>query len=77
VERNRARRRLRAAVGEVIARHAAPGNDYVVIARSETVRRPWDALKADLAQALKRLGAWRQEAEPKTDAGQGTGEPPP
>jgi ribonuclease P protein component len=58
VDRNRARRRLRAAVGEVLAPHAAPGHDYVVIARAETVRRPWPSLKQDLESALRRLGAW-------------------
>lgn len=74
VERNRARRRLRAAVEEVLAPNAAPGNDFVVIARPETVRRPWDALKADLRHALKRLGAWTPADKPPADA---AAEPPP
>jgi ribonuclease P protein component len=60
VERNRARRRLRAAVREVIPLHAAPGHDYVVIARAATLERPYDALKNDLAVALKRLDVWRE-----------------
>ncbi|ACI99669.1 ribonuclease P protein component, putative [Rhodospirillum centenum SW] len=59
VERNRARRRLRAAVAEVLAPHAAAGYDFVLVARGETVRRPWPDLKNDLATALKRLKAWR------------------
>ena len=59
VERNRARRRLRAAVDQVMRLHAAPGNDYVVIARPETVKRPFAALKGDLEKALRQLGAWR------------------
>ncbi len=37
VMRNRARRRLRAAVARVMPLHAAPGHDYVVIARAATV----------------------------------------
>src|SRR3546814_18546092 len=42
VGRNRARRRLRAAVQAVIPSHARAGHDYVVIARAETLRRPLD-----------------------------------
>lgn len=60
VERNRARRRLRAALAEVLAPNAAPGHDFVLVARAETVRRPFAALKADLTQALKRLKVWRE-----------------
>lgn len=59
VERNRARRRLRAALAEVLAPNAAPGHDLVLIARAETVRRPYAELKADLTQALKRLKVWK------------------
>jgi ribonuclease P protein component len=59
VARNRARRRLKAAAAEVMARHAALGHDYVVIARLETLKRPFPALIGDFEAALKRLGAWR------------------
>ena len=59
--RNRARRRLRAAVGEVMPLHAARGYDYVVIARAATVARPFNALRDDLEYALKRLEVWRDE----------------
>ncbi len=59
VARNRARRRLKAAAAAVMSRHAAPGHDYVVIARIETLKRPFPALLGDLEAALKRLGAWR------------------
>ena len=69
VVRNRVRRRLRAAVDAVMPAHAAPGNDYVVIGRAATVRRPFDALSADLETALKHLGAWRYG----DDADSGTG----
>ena len=61
VERNRARRRLKAAVGMVMGAHAVRENDYVVIARQATVDRPFDDLVADLEQALRGLGAWRNE----------------
>jgi ribonuclease P protein component len=59
VERNRARRRLRAAVDRVMPLHAAPGHDYVLIARAATIRRPFAALLGDLETALRQLGAWR------------------
>ncbi|MBO88000.1 MAG: ribonuclease P protein component [Rickettsiales bacterium] len=61
VTRNRARRRLRAAVGEVMPLHAARGFDYVVIARAATVARPFVALRDDLESALKHLKVWRDE----------------
>ncbi|HEV8026651.1 MAG TPA: ribonuclease P protein component [Stellaceae bacterium] len=59
VERNRARRRLRAAVAQVMALHAAPDRDYVLVARAATVRRPFAALKGDLETALRQTGAYR------------------
>ena len=59
VLRNRARRRLKAAAGAVMAAHAAPGMDYVLVARAETVIRPYPGLLADLETALKRLNMWR------------------
>jgi len=58
VTRNRARRRLRDAASEVLATCAAPGHDFVVIARAETVKRDFADLKADLIAGLRRLGAW-------------------
>lgn len=61
--RNRARRRLRAAAAEIMANHAAPGHDYVLIARAATPRRPYAALVADLRTALRRLGVWREEGD--------------
>ncbi|HZS84297.1 MAG TPA: ribonuclease P protein component [Stellaceae bacterium] len=63
VLRNRARRRLRAAAAEVMPRHAAPGHDYVLIARAATPSRPYSALVEDLCTALRRLGVY-QEAVP-------------
>ncbi|MEK9646229.1 MAG: ribonuclease P protein component [Alphaproteobacteria bacterium] len=57
VVRNRARRRLRAAAEDVLARQAAPGNDYVLIGRQETPGREFAALKEDLETGLRRLGA--------------------
>jgi ribonuclease P protein component len=63
VVRNRARRRLRAAAAAVLPAHAATGHDYVIIARPQTVERPFALLVADLEHAMQRLGVWR-EARP-------------
>ncbi|MEX2644290.1 MAG: ribonuclease P protein component [Acetobacterales bacterium] len=64
VERNRARRRLRAAAQEILPLRAAHRHDFVLIARAGTNSRPFGALKQDLAMALQRVGADRKaEAE--------------
>jgi ribonuclease P protein component len=60
VVRNRARRRLKAAAQQVLERHAAPGHDYVVIARGETLTRKFPDLLLDLETAMRRLGAWEE-----------------
>ncbi len=57
--RNRARRRLRAAVDRVMPEHAAPNHDYVVIARAGTLTRPFDKLVDDLESALRHVNAYR------------------
>lgn len=62
VARNRARRRLRALAVELLPDHAAPGHDYVLIARTATLTRPAADLRRDLASALKRLKLWREAA---------------
>ncbi|HKX10552.1 MAG TPA: ribonuclease P protein component [Stellaceae bacterium] len=61
VTRNRARRRLRAAAASVMARHAAAGFDYVLIARAETPKRPYAALIGDLEAALRGLRTWHDD----------------
>ena len=56
VARNRAKRRLRAVAGDILADHARPGWDYVLIGRpGVTLDRPFDALKSDLRYALRKL----------------------
>lgn len=57
VVRNRARRRLRAAVREVIPTRARPDLDYVLIARATTGARDYAALRDDLVTALERCDA--------------------
>ncbi|HEY9037450.1 MAG TPA: ribonuclease P protein component [Roseovarius sp.] len=56
VARNRAKRRLREAARAVLPEMGQPGWDYVLIGRANaTAARPFDALKGDLAQALRKL----------------------
>ncbi|MEE8173611.1 MAG: ribonuclease P protein component [Alphaproteobacteria bacterium] len=55
VARNRAKRRLRAAVARVMPGHAKAGHDYVVIARAATLHRAFEDLLRDLETALTRV----------------------
>ena len=55
VQRNRARRRLRALVRDILPGCGQAGVDYVVIGRRETLARPYAALGEDLRRALRRL----------------------
>ncbi|MSO80880.1 MAG: ribonuclease P protein component [Alphaproteobacteria bacterium] len=64
VVRNRARRRLRAAVREVLARAGQDETDYVLIARAGTVERPYAALVEDLRTALAQVAWQRRGARP-------------
>ena len=52
VERNRAKRRLRAAARAVLPLSGVTGNDYVLVARRETLSRPFDGLIGDLRSVL-------------------------
>jgi ribonuclease P protein component len=55
VQRNRARRRLRALV-DIVARDAArAGTDYVLVARTETLTRSFAVMESDLRAALARI----------------------
>lgn len=58
VTRNRARRRLRAAVKQVMIGAARDDCDYVVIVRAATATRPYDKLVSDLEIALKKCDAF-------------------
>lgn len=61
VERNRLKRRLRAAVNLVFPACAAPGRDYVIVGRRAGLERPFAELAADLSRALKKTGCWLGE----------------
>jgi len=58
VQRNRARRRLRAAAERVLPGHADDGYEFVLIGRVATLKRPFAALVGDLEKALRKLGAY-------------------
>lgn len=55
VMRNRAKRRLRAAAAEVLAREGRKGTDYVLIARAATGERAYADLVGDIEAALRRI----------------------
>lgn len=55
VVRNRAKRRLRAAAAEILARDGRCGTDYVLIARAGTEGRRYMELLGDLASALRQV----------------------
>ena len=55
VVRNRARRRLRAAMLELLAINGQRGSDYVAVARTASVTATWPALLDDLSRLFIRL----------------------
>ena len=56
VARNRAKRRLREIARAVLPVDGRPGWDYVLIGRADaTADHPFEAMKADLASALRKL----------------------
>lgn len=63
VERNRIKRRLRAAVAQLQGRCARPMFDYVLIARRPALDAPFEALLADLETALERVSHGRRPGQ--------------
>jgi len=57
VERNRIRRRLRAAADTILPRAGRAGFDYVLVARRPALTVSFDALRRDLERALARVHA--------------------
>jgi len=57
VERNRIKRRLRAAVRDAVGDHARTDFDYVLIARRPALDAVYGTLVADLARAFGRVNA--------------------
>ncbi len=60
VQRNRAKRRMRALAREILPDYDFGGRNVVLIARAETVDRPFALLRKDLHRALKRLHIQRR-----------------
>lgn len=73
VERNRAKRRLRAVAASVLPLSARAGHDYVLIARKETLSRPFAKLTDDLHRAV---AAAHEAMDRKTARPQDNGEAP-
>lgn len=72
VQRNRARRRLRAVAAAVLGDCGEPGYDYVVIGRSGTLDRPYAALVEDMRRAVRRVrDPGRRRATTDTKPGSG------
>jgi len=63
VARNRAKRRLRALAREILVRDGRGGHDYVLVARSETILRPFAQLRSDLETAIAKIHAQRPRRE--------------
>jgi len=62
VQRNRAKRRLRAAARAVMPGRVVPGFDYVLVARAAVLTCPYAELEADLRSALAELAKRRRRA---------------
>lgn len=60
VSRNRIKRRLKEAVRVHVTSDFSPGHDYVIIGRSGTATRSFDALAHDIRSALQALHAQNQ-----------------
>lgn len=62
VVRNRIRRRLKAAIGELVVRMADRQFDYVIVARDAALERPFVELVSDLELAFKRVHAGKSRS---------------
>jgi ribonuclease P protein component len=74
VQRNRAKRRLRAAALAVLPLSGVPGNDYVLVARRDTLTKAFDALVSDLARAVRAVHAGARATPSKTADNPNSGE---
>jgi ribonuclease P protein component len=66
VERNRIKRRLKAAVRDVAGQHARCDYDYVLVARRAALEADYSSLLADLAHALDRVHSAPSRAAGRT-----------
>ena len=61
VARNRAKRRLRALADNIMSEHADPNFDYVLIGRSETLKRNFSSMENELRRTLKSIFTKRKK----------------
>jgi ribonuclease P protein component len=71
VARNRARRRLRAAVRALLPGAAKPGYDYVLVARPAILTCPFNVVLSDLATAFARVVRARRPGQSRDPGGDG------
>ena len=64
VARNRIKRRLRAAAGEILPCEAEPQADYVLIGKPAALDAPYAEILRNLRWCLKRLDMWRPGDSP-------------
>jgi len=62
VERNRAKRRLRAAAAQLLPLYGREGSDYVLVARAATLTAPFAQILDDMTAALKSVRAAKTES---------------
>lgn len=72
VNRNRAKRRLRALAAEILPTYAKGGYDLVIIGRRTTIDRPYAKLMGDLLKALDKMGVAQTQPELEHAFEQGT-----
>jgi ribonuclease P protein component len=71
VDRNRIKRRLKAAVAQVQGEQARPDFDYVLIARRPALDATFDALVAELAKAIGRVNSQKPGRPARKPAAKG------
>lgn len=76
VERNRIRRRLRAAVRDAVPRAAKDGFDYVIVARRIAISARYDELVREIERAMNRVHTARPASGGSRVAKAGRAEPP-
>jgi ribonuclease P protein component len=60
IERNRVKRRLKAAAAKVLPDHARTGFDFVLIGRKKSLKKAFPSLVQDLKTALIKLDAYNE-----------------
>ena len=61
VQRNRAKRRMRACITPMLA-HLKGGCNLIVIAKPEVLDAPFPQLSSQMESLLKRCGVWAEES---------------